>query len=164
MTRISAIAEIISSVAIVLTLVYLTIETRQNTEALHASSREVTLMMDVQFLLTSMENPTVALLGNKEELSELEANQLATGLSAFLRIREYSYIQYEAGILDEATLASYNNATPLVLGSEFARNYWASISQRLHPGFVSYTNQLLEESAATMRQPPTRQLDAEIGQ
>ena len=41
-SKLADISEIVSSIAIVATLIYLTIQVQQNTEALHASQRQIT--------------------------------------------------------------------------------------------------------------------------
>ena len=57
--RLSAMAELVSSVAIVVTLVYLTMEVRQNTEAQHAQSRQSILSSSQAELFVIMDHPDV---------------------------------------------------------------------------------------------------------
>lgn len=59
LTKLSAVTEIVSSIAIVITLIYLTVQTQQNTEALHANSRQATIAADIEFLTTLMDNPEI---------------------------------------------------------------------------------------------------------
>ena len=55
--RLSSIAEILSSVAIVVTLVYLAVEINQNSVVLQANSRDNVLGGDLQHLYRLVDNP-----------------------------------------------------------------------------------------------------------
>ena len=64
--RLSAWSEILSSIAILITLVYLAIQTsqnadqiRQNVEATKASTRQQILSTDIAFLRDILENPDI---------------------------------------------------------------------------------------------------------
>ncbi len=50
-TKLSAISEILSSVAILVTLIYLAIQTQQNADATQADTRQAILAADQQFLM-----------------------------------------------------------------------------------------------------------------
>ncbi len=58
-TKASAVAEILSSVAILITLLYLVIEIGQNTEALQATSRDASLEGDIQRLFQAVNTPEI---------------------------------------------------------------------------------------------------------
>ena len=57
--KLSAIAELISSVAVVVTLVYLAVHTQQNTTAIQASIRQAMLTDDRELFLSQIEFPIV---------------------------------------------------------------------------------------------------------
>ena len=144
-TKISAIAEIVSSVAIVVTLVYLTIETSQNTEALHATSRQTTMEADLAFLSKAMDYPEIALgLGGGNTTAE--DIRISAYLVSYLRIREFAWFQYQNGILDEATWESYMAPTALIFSSERARHFWESGEFKADPEFIAYVDQFLAEN------------------
>ncbi len=90
-------------VAIVVTLIYLAVQTQQTNIALHATSREATMMADVTMLAAAIENPEVNDNLEKAEITDIEREQLEIFLAAFLRIREFAWFQYQNDILDEAT-------------------------------------------------------------
>ena len=58
-SKLADLSEIISSVAIVVTLIYLTVEVRQNTNALHAQSRESVLVAGHTELFTLIDRKSV---------------------------------------------------------------------------------------------------------
>ena len=73
--KLSAMAELVSSVAIVVTLIYLAVQTQQTNIALHAASREATMMADVTMLAAAMENPEVNVNLEKAEITDIEREQ-----------------------------------------------------------------------------------------
>ena len=73
--------------------------------------------------------------------------QLANVLAGVMRTREFAWLQYQAGILDEATFASYME-TPVrwIRETEAFRYYWGPLSAGVNPDFRSYVNSLLDSS------------------
>jgi hypothetical protein len=57
--KIVPLAELVSSIAVVITLIYLTIQTQQTHDALLASSRQATLATDVTLIAALVQNPEV---------------------------------------------------------------------------------------------------------
>ena len=137
--------------AIVITLVYLTVETRQNTEALLGTSRGVAVAMDIEYLSTMIAHPDVGIaMGNEEVNAEQFQTFMAT--AQFLRIREFIFLQYQAGILDRETLESYNGITSIVLAPNTpARQAWDALSRTMNHEFVAYTNSLLSGNSEEER-------------
>lgn len=121
-TKWSAIAEILSALAIVVTLGYLAIQTQQNTAAVQASVRQSMLEADRESLCTQVQNP---FLFRRSGLDEEEQLQLIGFMTAFMRTRENFWIQYQKGVLDQDTWESYRGALVIVISSsEFGRRVW----------------------------------------
>lgn len=129
----SSIAEIVSSAAIVATLVYLALQIRQNTDAMQAAARAGAAQGDVDWLYRLVDHPDVGLLMRKEEpLTELEASQVNACLVAFMRLKEVNFRQYKAGVLDEATWANYRSSIVNgPLSQPNARSWWLNFGQQL---------------------------------
>ena len=146
--RAAPIAEIVSSVAIVLTLIYLTVQTQQTNDALLANSRQGLLLADLTMIDTLVSNPEVVVNARRPpgELTEVEDGQVANTYAALLRSREFAWLQYQAGVLDEATFLSYME-TMIRMTSEYRayHDYWAIFSPRTNPAFTVYVNSLLAE-------------------
>jgi len=138
-TKWSALAEIISSVAILITLLYLAIQTRQNTDAIQASVRQAILSEDRESLYKVIEYP---FLNNRTGLTEEQEVQLTAYIIIFIRMRENHWLQYQSGVLEEATWLSYR--APLlnvVFRSEFGREVWRIQAESiLDPSFVEAIN------------------------
>jgi len=121
-TKWSAIAEVFSALAIVVTLGYLAIQTQQNTAATQASVRQSMLEADRESLYMAVQYP---FLTRRSGLDEEEQLQLIAFMTAFMRTRENFWIQYQKGVLDQDTWESYRGALVVVIfSSEFGRRVW----------------------------------------
>lgn len=147
--KIAPLAEIVSSVAVVLTLIYLAIQTQQTNSALVANSQSVTMLADMTLISALVANPEHGENKNRpfDELTNAEQEQLGNVLAGFIRTREFAWLQYQSGVLDEATFASYME-TPVrwIRDYEAFRYYWGPLSAGVNPEFRSYVNSLLDSS------------------
>jgi hypothetical protein len=131
--KLAAIAEIVSSLAIVVTLAFLTMQTRemarqteQTNTALFASSRATTMTADVNLLLAGYDP---------------SGNDRGRFVAAFFRIREFAWFQYQSGILEQAAWESY--VAPVangMLDNPEVLLWWEANSSQLAPGFVAAIN------------------------
>lgn len=146
--KLAPIAEIVSSAAIVLTLIYLTVQTQQTNDALFASSRQGILMADMSLIQTLVNNPqieTYAKMPNSE-LTDSESSQVANSFAGLLRSREYAWLQYQAGILDKATFESYmETLIRMTKENQGFRFYWDLFLVRTNPEFSAYVNSMLAQ-------------------
>ena len=146
--KLSAMAELISAVAIVVTLGYLAIQTRQNTAAVQATTRQAMLAEDRELLGLRLEFGVQELMIREAgSLSDDEMIRLSTWLVIFLRNRENQWLQRQNGVIDEATWATYSYAIAPILSYEITRPWWDERVSRgeFDPGFVSYVNGRLAE-------------------
>jgi hypothetical protein len=147
--KIAAVAEIVSSVAIVITLAYLAIQTQQTNRALYASSRQATMMADVSMVSAFISNPG-AWSNTSLPLAELdfvEREQVGNAVAGLLRVREFAWFQYRSGIMDEAAMRSYVAPLARWLRRGDAGAIWAQVSQEMDPEFVEYVEQVLDETS-----------------
>ena len=144
------IAEVISSLVIVVTLLYLVKQTRQTNIALLANSRQITMTTDVDFLLRLMEHPEVSWFGTESDSAHFHKQEIAAGRAtvAYIRIREFAWFQYRNGILDEAAWKSIMAPTMRVLGSDIGIQTWKLYRNELDQEFVKYCDNLLSEASA----------------
>jgi hypothetical protein len=139
-TKFSAIAEILSAVAIIVTLAYLAVQTQQTNSALFANSREATMNADVNFLLTAVDYPHLN-ASLEEPLEGMEAQRFFNLMGAFFRIREFTWFQYQQGILDEEAFESYMQTTVRLVRTERVQQIWDRVSSDLDAGFVRAINE-----------------------
>jgi hypothetical protein len=148
-TKASAAAEILSSVAILVTLVYLVIEIQQNAEATQANTRQAILESDQQLLQLFIDSPELNLLWYKPELTDEEKVRLSYFLLTHMRMRESNWFQYESGTLDDRTWRSYRATIVAVLSAPRTRAWWENFGvERLFDlDFVSVVDNLIADEA-----------------
>lgn len=139
----AAIAEIVSSIAIVATLAYLAIQSQQTNNMLVGNSRQAALQADLQLLSNTLNNPETAarLLGLDAEQVQNEAL-----LIHFMRTREYQWLQYQTGTLDLDTLESYMAPVGFWLLSDIGAAWWARSQEGFDPEFAGFVNSFLARS------------------
>lgn len=140
----SAIGEIFGAAAVFVTLIYLTVQTKQNTASIQASTRQAIAENDQQFLLLIVKNPQLTELRYKPELNDDEKIQLSMYLVAFFRMRENLWRQYHEGVLDEATWMSYRNAIPAFASPRV--RHWLNndtIARMFDSEFISLARELI---------------------
>ena len=144
-TEWSAIAEVISSVAILITLIYLSIQTKQNTEATLASTRQTMITTDIEVLHAGMENPSFFIkMQTNQELTPEEDRRLLTWLIMLVRIREYQWLQYKNGLLDKQSWEAYLSGLRGNLSYRLSRTWWNNVANNLFDhDFVDEVNKLL---------------------
>ena len=152
-TRLANWSEIVSSLAILATLAFLVVETRQNTAAIHASTRQAAAEADVQYLLSMLENPHAQLTWTKADLTDEEVLLYFHSLTSFIRMREADWAQYRSGATDRATWERYASSIPSVFTYPRNRTWWRRVGQSgFDPAFVEEVNALIEAT-------PVAQLD-----
>lgn len=148
--KISALAELVSSIAIVITLVYLAVQTHQNTRALQANARQASLDAELGLILKVIDNP-ILYEGPPLELpdtkyTEQEWIQIVAYNVALFRTRESYWIQYKNGALDSEIWDSYRSVLARdIREEEQIRWVWDLFSNQFNPEFVKEVNTYLDD-------------------
>jgi len=125
----SAIAEIISSIAILVTLIYLSIQTHQNLLATQASTRQTMITTDLETLKAGMDySSTLNKMQNNEELSEDDRGKIEDWLIMLVRTREYQWFQYKNGLLDKQAWEAYLTGITINLSYPRTRAWWKLVA------------------------------------
>ena len=119
---------IIANFGVLVGVIFLAIEMRQNTEAINGQSRQAIFAGSQEELFKFLEYPelTVLLASTETELSPEQKVQIDSLLTSALRAREFAWRQYNAGILDQDTWDTELEVIRILVGSERARNWWQS--------------------------------------
>ena len=144
------VAELIALVAVVGTLIFLAVETRQNTAALYAESRQSVLAASHSELFVIVENPDLLLsVTSGDPLTEEQQVKLGAWLAASMRSREFSWLQYRDGIIDDAQWEAEILIIRFILDSIRTREWWQVVGQyNSHPEFVEFVqSEVLSEPA-----------------
>jgi hypothetical protein len=138
------IAEIVSAIAIVLSLIFVGLQVRQGTEetaanskALEATVRESMLNADLSILQSLLPYGNMAASPTTpEEMARQTAFAYMLG-----RTRENYWKQHENGMLDDESYLSYRETfLRLLVRSDFALQVWEENNPYLVPGFVAEIN------------------------
>ena len=130
-TKWASIAEIISSVAILVTLLYLAIQTEQNTDAINSQSRQSLAESAVFEQTIWMQYPQLSrfIVDSSIELTFEQKVQLDSMMLMSISRREFAYRQYQAGVLDENVWNQEAEIIALLLGTERTRSWWNAIGK-----------------------------------
>ena len=142
----SAIAEILSSVAVLATLVFLVLEIRQTSDALRANTYQGMAAMTLEFNGLFLANPELAKFivrtaSKDHELEAHEAVRLRAFISAQYRYIDNTFFQYKIGTISERRMESL--LYPVVLNFQRRgrmRTEWEEGEDRLllDPDLVEY--------------------------
>lgn len=125
LSRLADITEILTSIAVVVTLIYLAIEINQNTEALHAQTRQSVLEAAQAELFEFVDRPEIAAnIVSDGPLSEVENVQLHMYLVSTMRVREFSWLQYKSGAIDQPQWDTELAVMKVILGAPRTRHWW----------------------------------------
>ena len=144
----SAIAEILSSVAVLATLVFLVMEIQQTTDAVRANTYQGMAAMTLEFNSLFLADPEVSefiirTASEDYELEPSEAVRLRAFISSTYRYIDNVYFQYEIGTITEQRMESL--LYPIVLNIRRRgrmRIEWeeGEDKQLLSPDLVEYLN------------------------
>jgi hypothetical protein len=150
----SAVAEILSSIAVLATLVFFVLEIRQTNDAVRANTYQGMTAMIVDFNAQFFETPEVSefierTASEDYELTASEAIRLRAMISAQYRMTDNVYYQYKVGTISERRMESLLH--PLVLNLRRRgrmRVEWEKGEDKLllDPGVVEYLDKKIYET------------------
>lgn len=145
---IGAIGEVVGAIAVVATIGYLAVQTRQANRlaranavlSLQSEMREhrgsVVFDSDLTRIILKAEEDT------GEELSETDLFKLRVRLESTLSLLESVFLQYEAGVIDAKDLSKFDRLFRHIAGD--AKKYGIWNPDAFASGFVSHVDRLLE--------------------
>jgi len=140
--------EALGLVVIVASLLFLAVEIKQNTNALQAQSRQSVLEAAQNELFILVEHPELSIaIGKEGPLTEDENVKLDAYLAATLRAREYAWLQFRDGAIDEVQWSAEVSVVRSILDSHRVRKWWKLIGQNISsPEFVEFMdNEILSQ-------------------
>ena len=155
-----AVGEIVAAVAVVVTLGYLAVQIRQNTDSVRAATIQDIVREGNVFVRDLALHPDLARiwrsgLDSLETLSAEEREQFHFLILSFYRRVENTYHQSRRRLMDESDVAGFLTSSFYALARPGAREWWESNAFRFSPLMQEYVRQTLADSAA--------QSPAEIG-
>ena len=136
----------IGSIGVVVTLVYLTIQLRQNTSAIRSNTL-LEIQRDVRDIL-KLDSSTAVLLTQArlgKKMPPAGRLQLVQRYAGIFRTFESIWFQWDQGCLDSTLLDGYMHHLRVILYSPIAKGLWDEFQGKaLHPGFISYVDGYLK--------------------
>ena len=151
LSNLADITEIVTSIAVLATLVYLAVEINQNTKALHGQSRQAVLDASQVEIFEFAHSPELAINIVKDgRLSEAESVQLHMALIATMRVREFSWLQYREGTIDQTQWATEFVVMQVILGTPRTRHWWNTIGRpAFSPEFGAFVDESIKDEPVT---------------
>jgi hypothetical protein len=146
--RVHQVGELVAAIAVVISLVFVGIQIRDNTIASEAATFQDTIAYDMDVLLTVGSSPDVsrvyfAFINDPDSLDGDEFLQGRTLLTASIRNFENLYVQHEAGMLsDEAWATREPLIRNLILSPGFGRIVDGPVGQNFSGTFIDYAKQV----------------------
>ena len=146
-SNLSDISEIIGSIAVVITLIFLVLQMRENTRAIKASTRQAARDAEAQTVATTIDHPSTVLGWTKPELTDEELIQYIFWMIGYFRNRENDWLQFQRGVMDEASWNRYLSAMTGLFTYERNRNWWINYGTiAFNPEFVEQVNSIMEKT------------------
>jgi hypothetical protein len=136
-----------ANVGVLLGILFLAFEVQQNTAAIQSQTRATIFSGVQEELWKNMEYPDVTLnmLTTERQLSPEEKIRFDAWMLAFMKAREFEWLEFESGNLALVQWETSQQTIPLVLGCSRCRNWWSKVgSLAFSPEFAAITDDLID--------------------
>jgi len=144
-----AIGEFLGSLVIVVTLVYLAIQNRQQQKLLMSSAfqaRTATLLGLYSEIARDAEFAAIVMKSNAGvALTELESFRLSYWMQCFLKTGENIFFQAKLGVIEEEFTATLEALRDRVVENESMRTTWLAVKPQYSASFQRYIEERLIE-------------------
>ena len=144
-----SLGDFVGAILIAVTLIYLSVQVRQNTRALNTQSRQATLSCSTSELLAAVEHPDIhlAMLRGVNGLSPEENIKVNFWLTAVMRSREFAWLQFRDGNIDEMQWHQEAMVIQAILNTAVNRLWWESIGRQVFPAeFVAFVDNHIQDA------------------
>lgn len=152
-SKLADLSEIVSSIAIFATLIYLTVEIRQNTIAVQIQTAQSVLQAGQTELAMIVENPDIALSVPMSGPLTPEQNVILDAYFASnMRNREFAWLQYKNSTIDDVIWDSEVSVLRVQLDSHRFRKWWNKLGRHyLNQEYAQFVDEIVDEGPATDR-------------
>ena len=144
-----SVGDFVGAILIAVTLIYLAVQVRQNTRALHTQSRQAALSCSQVEMLAAVEHPDIslALLRGVNGLSPEENIKVHFWLALVMRSREFAWLQFRDGYIDEIQWRQESMIVQAIFGGGVNQLWWESIGRQLFPAeFVAFVDKHIRDT------------------
>jgi hypothetical protein len=144
----ASIASVVSAVALVVSVIYVSIQIRHNTRAVRASAFQqvVDSFAGISLDIAKDKNLVDLYLRASQEfasLSDLERAQYSLMLLSFLRRAENVHFQSASQLLQTEHWSGIRDSIKAIVSPPGARDCWKTIKSRLNPKFRAFIDTLI---------------------
>jgi hypothetical protein len=141
-----AIANLLSAIAVLATLIYLARQVKQGNMLARAQARQWMVEQSQGEFRVWMETPALRACFVKPELAGEEQELLHYFLLSAMRQREWEWFQYKDGVIKEDVYRAYHEVIGLHLGTPRTRRWWSTVGRiGFNPAFVAEVDALLAD-------------------
>ena len=137
----------LANLGVLIGIVFLAFEINQNTEAIHSQTRATIYSGAQAELWKNIEYPRITLnfRRTEEPLTADEKVQLDAWLTASMRAREFAWLEYKSGNIDQAYWEAELEVIRIVLGTERTRYWWRELARpAFHPEFAKEVDRIAQ--------------------
>lgn len=150
LTDLSTVASLISSVAVLISLIYLAIQVRQAERNQQASIRQGRATRAVDIILAAGDPALSEALpkgvAGDAAITPGEFNQFAAIYGAFLASAEDTYLQYREGLISDSLYASFTGSWRQTMAQPGVRALWRLRRGGFESGFAAFIDTLMRET------------------
>jgi len=151
------IGDLLGGVGVIVTLIYLAFQIRQNTLATRSAAYQAAVVATsawVQDVGTDCESTRILQAGmyDYESLNALERAQFALIIAAFFRNLENIHFQFVSGAIDESLWSGWAHRINDIMSSPGVQGWWANSKDFFSPAFQRIVDQ--SEMIAPSIPPP----------
>ena len=145
-----AISQLIAAVGVILSLIFLAVQLRQNTRAVRSASIQNLVESPADTAQANVDNEYVVPIMLKanagpERLSEEELARLHFWFVMAFRRFEGVYFQRKLGLVDSAIIDGFERSHLSILASRTGQAWWSGAKSIFNSGFVSYVDERLRK-------------------
>lgn len=129
LSDLGSIANLLSAIAVLATLIYLAQQVRQGNLLAKAQARQRMVEQTNEELYQWMSDPALRDCFVKEELTPEEQAKMHYFLLAAMRQREWEWFQFQDGVIDLEVYRAYHEVVALHLGIPRTRRWWATVGR-----------------------------------
>jgi hypothetical protein len=149
-----AVGELVAASGVIVSLVYLAVQVRQNTRSNEAAANQDLLANYVTLLSFSWQSPSGAhlfahtLQGSWAELSSEEQAAGRQFWVSALRLFEHAYLQHQAGLLPREVWRGWEHQILLTAATQGFGSTWPGVRTMLSPAFVAWVDDSAEAATS----------------
>ena len=146
-----AVGEILGAIAVVLTLVYLANQLRENTKSLKVQSLESSFQ-DWNQSLAELQSPhgvgrALMKAQSEQELSKEEMHELGFWYRRVLNINDKVQYLHSIGAADSYNFDAFHRNMPTIVGNSFFVDWWGHHRGRYSERYQNYIDEFLKGNA-----------------